>query len=100
LLVPKVGCEAAYFNSRDQKVSHIEATSDGVLCTYESLRREGSGEHDPETIPIRVRYRIRVVDRQVLFSIEVNEAQFEDRGGPAWACLAMKKALSKRSNIS
>jgi hypothetical protein len=72
LLVPKAGYQAAYFNSRDQKVSHIEATPDGVLCTYESLRREGSGENDPETLPFRVRYRIRVVDRQVLFSIEVD----------------------------
>jgi hypothetical protein len=72
LLLPKVGYEAAYFSSRDQNVSHIEATSDGVLCTYESLRREASGENDPETLPVRVRYRIRVVDHQVLFSIEVN----------------------------
>lgn len=72
LLVPKAGFEAAYFSSRDQNVSHIEAASDGVLCTYESLRREASGENDPETLPVRVRYRIRIVDHQVLFSIEVN----------------------------
>jgi hypothetical protein len=72
LLLPKVGYEAAYFSSRDQNVSHIEPTSDGVLCTYESLRREASGENDPETLPVRVRYRIRVVDHQVLFYIEVD----------------------------
>lgn len=57
LLLPKPGYEAAYFNSRDQSVSHIEPVSDGVVCTYESLCREGSGENDPETIPVRVRYQ-------------------------------------------
>jgi hypothetical protein len=72
LLVPKPGYEAAYFNSRDQSVSHIEPAPDGVLCTYESLCRTGSSENDPETIPVRVSYRIRIVDRQVLFSIEVD----------------------------
>jgi hypothetical protein len=70
--MPKPGYEAAYFNSRDQNVTHIEPASDGVVCTYESLRREGSGENDPETIPVRVRYQIRIVNRQVLFSIEVD----------------------------
>src|ERR1700723_3851992 len=45
LLLPKPGYEAAYFNSREQTASHIEETSDGVLCTYESLRREGSREN-------------------------------------------------------
>ena len=72
LLVPKPGYEAAYFNSRDQSVSHIEPLSDGVVCAYESLCREGSSENDPETIPVRVRYRVRVVNHQVLFSIEVD----------------------------
>jgi hypothetical protein len=72
LLVPKTGYEAAYFSSRDQNVSRIEEASDGVLCTYESLRRTGSSENDPETIPIQVRYRVRVAGGQVLFSIEVN----------------------------
>ena len=55
LLVPKPAYEAAYFNSRDQNVSRIERLPDGVLCTYESLR------NNQETIPVRVRYRIRVV---------------------------------------
>lgn len=66
LLVPKPGYEAAYFNSRDQKVSRIETLPDGVLCTYESLRNE------QETIPVRVHYRIQVVGEQVLFSIAVD----------------------------
>jgi hypothetical protein len=71
LLIPKTGYEAAYFNSRDQSVSRIEDASDGVLCTYESLQRTGSSENDPETIPVQVRYRIRIANGQVLFSIEV-----------------------------
>jgi hypothetical protein len=66
LLVPKVGYEAAYFNSRDQHVSHIQATPDGVVCTYDSLRNE------QERVPVKVRYQIRVVSQQVLFSIEVD----------------------------
>jgi Domain of unknown function (DUF6259) len=72
LLVPKAGYEAAYFNSRDQVVTHIEEAPDGVVCTYKSLHREGSSENDPETIPVEVRYRIRVAGSQVLFSIEVD----------------------------
>jgi hypothetical protein len=66
LLLPKPAYQAAYFNSRDQSVSRIETLADGVLCTYEFLR------NDQETIPVRVRYRIRVAGEQVLFSIEVD----------------------------
>lgn len=72
LLAPRAGYEAAYFNSRDQIVSRIEEEPDGVLCTYDSLHRAGTRENDPETLPIRVRYRIRVAGQQVLFSIEVD----------------------------
>jgi Domain of unknown function (DUF6259) len=66
LLVPQVGYEAAYFNSRDQHVSRIQASPDGVVCTYDSLRNE------QERIPIKVRYQIRVLNQQILFSIEVD----------------------------
>lgn len=66
LLVPQVGYEAAYFNSRDQHVSRIQASPDGVVCTYDSLRNE------QERIPVRVRYQIRVLNQQILFSIEVD----------------------------
>src|ERR1039458_1858723 len=41
LLLPRPGYEAAYFNSREQKVNRIETTADGVVCSYDSLRREG-----------------------------------------------------------
>jgi hypothetical protein len=66
ILLPKPGYEAAYFNSRDQNVSRIETTADGVVCTYDSLRR------DDEQVPVKVRYKIRAVDAQVQFSIKVD----------------------------
>ncbi len=66
VLLPKPGYEAAYFNSRDQNVSRIDPAPDGALCTYESLH------NDQETVPVRVRYRIRVSGQQVLFSIQVD----------------------------
>ncbi len=66
ILVPRTGYEADYFNSRDQKISHIQGMPDGVLCVYDSLHNER------ETVPITVRYRIQVTDGQVLFSIEVD----------------------------
>jgi hypothetical protein len=72
LLLPKPGYQAAYFNSREQKVSSFETEPDGVLCTYDSLRRTGSTENDPETIPVKVHYRIRVAGQQLLFSIDVD----------------------------
>ncbi|HEX7362391.1 MAG TPA: DUF6259 domain-containing protein [Bryobacteraceae bacterium] len=72
LLIPKTSYEAAYFNSRDQQVSHIEETRDGVLCTYKSLHRAATHENDSETLPIEVRYRIRVTKHRILFSIAVD----------------------------
>lgn len=66
ILVPQAGYEANYFNSRDQAVSRIETTPDGVLCTYDSLH------NDRETLPIKVRYRMRAAGEQIQFSIEVD----------------------------
>ena len=68
VLVPKAGYEADYFNSRDQHVSRIDITPDGVVCTYNSLHNE------QETIPVKVRYQIRAVNQQILFSIEVDNS--------------------------
>jgi hypothetical protein len=68
ILVPAKGYEANYFNSRDQAVSHIEATPNEVICTYDSLRNER------ETLPIKVLYRVRVVGEQIQFSVEVNNS--------------------------
>lgn len=65
ILLPKPGYEAAYFDSRDQKVSRIESASDGVTCYYDSLRNQ------QEDVPLKVRYQIRAVGRQIQFSIDV-----------------------------
>ena len=66
VLIPQDNYQANYFNSKDQKVSRIEAAPDGVLCSYDSLR------NDRETLPVKVRYRIQAVDGQIHFSIEVD----------------------------
>jgi hypothetical protein len=66
IVLPQEGYEGNYFNSRDQKVSKIEMTPDGVLCTYESLKNER------ETVPLAVRYRIQIAGQQIHFSIEVD----------------------------
>ena len=68
LLVPRLGYEAAYFNSRNQHLSRFETIPDGVICVYDSL------QNDRESIPVRVRYQIRAVDQQILFSIEVENS--------------------------
>ena len=65
LQVPNIGYEANYFNSRDQHMSRFETIPDGVICVYDSLK------NDRETIAIKVRYQIRAVNHQILFSIEV-----------------------------
>ena len=66
IVLPQEGYEGNYFNSRDQRVSKIDVEPDGVLCTYDSLRNQR------ETVPLGVRYRIRAVDRQIQFSIEID----------------------------
>jgi hypothetical protein len=66
LLLPKPGYEAAYFNSREQKVSRMDATADGVVCSYDSLRREG------EQLPVKVQYEIRAAGAQIQFYINVD----------------------------
>ena len=66
VLLPRPGYEAAYFNNRDQKASRIDATLNGVVCSYDSLRREG------EELPVKVRYKIRTAGGQIQFSIEVD----------------------------
>ena len=65
LLLPRPGYEAAYFNSREQNVSRIVTTHDGVLCAYDSFQREG------EQVPIEVQFEIRTAGAQIQFSIKV-----------------------------
>ncbi|MFZ0337251.1 MAG: hypothetical protein WAL45_04410, partial [Terracidiphilus sp.] len=66
IVLPQEGYEGNYFNSRDQKVSKIEVTPDGVLCTYDSLKNAR------ETVPLAVRYRIQIAGEQIHLSIEVD----------------------------
>jgi hypothetical protein len=66
IVLPQQGYEGNYFNSRDQKVSKIEVTPDGVLCTYDSLKNAR------EIVPLAVRYRIQITGEQIHFSIEVD----------------------------
>jgi hypothetical protein len=66
IVLPQEGYEGNYFNSRDQQVSKIEVTPDGVLCTYSSLKNER------ETVLLAVRYRIQIAGEQIHFSIEVD----------------------------
>ena len=66
ILIPQKGYEANYFNSRDQKVSQIDAIPGGVLCTYDAL------QNDRETLPVKVRYRIEARGGQLHFSIAVD----------------------------
>ena len=66
LLLPKAGYEAAYFTSREQQVSRIERTADGVVCHYDSIR------NTQERLPVKVRYSIRAAGDQVHFSITVD----------------------------
>jgi hypothetical protein len=65
LLLPRPGYQAAYFFSRDQKVSRIEVHADEITCIYTSLHNA------QEDLPIQVRYHIRSVGAQIQFSIEV-----------------------------
>jgi hypothetical protein len=66
ILLPQKGYEGDYFYSRDQKVSSIIPSPDGVLCTYNSLR------NSRETVPVRVQYRIQTAGSQLQFSIQVD----------------------------
>jgi hypothetical protein len=66
LLLPKPGYEAAYFYSREQKVSRVDRAPDGVTCYYDSLK------NNQEEVPVKVQYRIRVVGEELQFSITVD----------------------------
>lgn len=66
LLLPRPGYEADYFLSREQNVSRIQETGDGVTCHYDFLR------NDRGTVDVKVRYRIRVLEGRLELSIDVD----------------------------
>jgi hypothetical protein len=90
LLIPKPGYEADYFNSRDQHVSQIETLPEGVICTYDSL------ENDRETIPVKVRYEIRAVSQQILFSIEVENSTERKVAEVMYGIVGGQQGIGKR----
>ena len=92
ILLPQDNYQANYFNSRDQKVSHIEVAPDGVVCSYDSLR------NDRETIPIKVRYRIQAVDGQIHFSIDVDNPTERKLAEVMYGIIGGQKGIGDRSD--
>jgi hypothetical protein len=90
ILVPQEHYQANYFNSRDQKVSRIEAAPDGVLCTYDSL------SNDRETLPVTVRYRIHVAGQQLQFSIEVQNPTDRKLAEVMYGIIGGQKGIGNR----
>ncbi len=90
LRLPKSDYEAAYFNSRDQKVSRMEVIQDGVVCSYDSLRREG------EELPVKVRYEIHTVDAQLQFSIQVDNPTDRPLAEVLYGILGGLKGIDER----
>ena len=66
ILLPRPGCEANYFTSREQLVARIQETGGGVTCFYDVLRNKGGA------VDVNVRYQIRPVEGRLEFSIEVD----------------------------
>lgn len=90
ILIPQQGYEANYFNSRDQQVSHIETTPDGVACTYDSLHNQR------ETLPVKVSYRIQAVGQQIHFSIEVDNPTNRKLAEVMYGIIGGQKGIGNR----
>lgn len=90
ILIPQTGYEANYFNSRDQRVSRIDATPGGVLLTYDSLRNQR------ETLPVKVRYRIEIADGQVHFSIAVDNPTTRPLAEVMYGIIGGQKGIGDR----
>ena len=90
ILLPENGYEANYFYSRDQKVSSISVLPDGVVCTYDSLRNAR------ETVPVKVRYRIQVVDGQIHFSIKVDNPTYRPLAEVMYGIIGGQQGIGNR----
>lgn len=93
VLIPQDNYQANYFNSKDQKVSHIEETPDGVLCSYDSLR------NNRETLPVKVRYRIQAVDGQIHFSIVVDNPTDRKLAEVMYGIIGGQKGIGDRRDM-
>ncbi|HEV2577443.1 MAG TPA: DUF6259 domain-containing protein [Acidobacteriaceae bacterium] len=92
ILLPQKDYEANYFNSRDQRVSHIEPIPGGVLCTYDSLR------NDRESLPVKVQYRIEAVDAQIHFSIAVDNPTDRKLAEVMYGIIGGQKGIGDRAD--
>jgi hypothetical protein len=90
LLLPRSGYEAAYFHSREQKVSRVEAVANGVTCYYDSLK------NDQEELPVRVQYKIRAVGQQLQFSIVVENPTERKLAEVYYAIIGGQKGIGER----
>ncbi len=90
MLLPKPGYQAAYFNSRAQKVARIEASAGGVTCYYDSLRNA------QEELPVKVRYTIRSAGRQLQFSISVDNPTGRKLAEVYFAIVGGQKGIGNR----
>jgi hypothetical protein len=90
LLLPKPGYEAAYFYSKDQKVTRIEPAADGVTCYYDSLK------NDQDQLPVQVQYSIRAVGQQLQFSIVVENPTERKLAEVFYAIIGGQKGIGQR----
>jgi hypothetical protein len=92
LLLPKPGYEAAYFNSREQKVSRIEPAPDGVTCYYDSLK------NSQEELPVKVEYKIRAVGERLEFSIVVANPTERKLAEVFYAIVGGQRGIGERTD--
>ena len=95
ILIPQKNYQANYFNSRDQKVTQIDAIPDGVVCTYDALH------NDRETLPVKVRYRIEAVETpgaggQLHFSIAVDNSTDRELAEVMYGIIGGQKGIGDR----
>jgi hypothetical protein len=90
ILLPTPDYEANYFNSRDQALSEIEKTSNGVVLRYNSLRNKR------ETVNVKVAYEIRDTGTQLQFSIQVNNGTNRKLAEVAYAMIGGQQGIEQR----
>ncbi len=90
ILLPEKGYEADYFYSRDQKVSSISTSPNGVVCTYDSLKNAR------ETVPVKVRYSMQAIDGQIQFSIEVDNPTYRPLAEVMYGIIGGQQGIGNR----
>ena len=90
LLFPHPDYEANYFASREQTVTRIEKTANGVTCLYEKLRNAR------ETLDIRVRYHIEAAGERLEFTIHIENPTDLPLAEVYFAIIAGQQGLGNR----